>query len=151
MSTFKKLQQKKDEVLNFIAKLNPMRIGSVCEQYQHTKRKDGTRTKRGPYFMYTRKKEGKTVLASTWPILSKTPVAYPLRDPTTMIAVHCWMKERFRSCSKKCEANCPAVAHVENRDFVRSNIFKKMPLPCATASSAPKGFSLARELSLIHI
>lgn len=61
MPTLKKLLQKKNEVLDAIAKLKPMRIGSICEQYQHTKRKDGTRTKRGPYLMYTRKKEGKTV------------------------------------------------------------------------------------------
>lgn len=61
MSKFMSLQQKKTEILDAIASLEPMRVGSVCEQFQSTKRKDGTVTKRGPYAMYTRKKNGKTV------------------------------------------------------------------------------------------
>ena len=38
-----------------------MRRGSVCEQYQRSRRKDGTVTRRGPYAMYTLKRKGKTV------------------------------------------------------------------------------------------
>lgn len=61
MSTLKMLQQKKVDVLRAIASLDPMRMGSVCEQFQRTRRKDGTIAKRGPYTMYTRKKKGKSV------------------------------------------------------------------------------------------
>lgn len=61
MPEFKSLQQKKAGILDAIASLDPMRAGSVCEQFQRTKHKDGTLTKRGPYAMYTRKKNGKTV------------------------------------------------------------------------------------------
>ena len=61
MSTLKALQQKKTDLLDAIASLNPMRMGSVCAQFPTTKHKDGTTSKRGPYTMYTRKKNGKPV------------------------------------------------------------------------------------------
>lgn len=54
------LTQKKAEILKKIANLGPMRKGSVTEQFLETKRKDGSKTKRGPYLVYTFKEKGKT-------------------------------------------------------------------------------------------
>jgi len=56
----KAIREKNAEILKSIASLGAMRKGSVCEQFQFSRRKDGTRLKRGPYMMYTCKKNGKT-------------------------------------------------------------------------------------------
>jgi hypothetical protein len=61
MPARKKLHQRKEEILQAIASLKPMRKGSVCRQFQRTVRKKGPDTQRGPYPMYTCKKKGKTV------------------------------------------------------------------------------------------
>lgn len=55
------LQRKNAGILRTIASLGAMRKGSVCEQFQYSRREDGTRLKRGPYLMYTCKKKGKTL------------------------------------------------------------------------------------------
>ena len=56
----KAIQEKNAKILKSIASLGAMRKGSVCEQFQFLRRKDGSRLKRGPYLMYTCKKNGKT-------------------------------------------------------------------------------------------
>lgn len=48
-------------ILSEIARLGPMRKGSITQQYFKTKSKDGSTGQRGPYPLYTRKKQGKTV------------------------------------------------------------------------------------------
>ena len=61
MSTDRQLQQAQSKLIETLAELGPMRQGSVCEQFQRVRRKDGTIVQSGPYPMYTRKKHGKTV------------------------------------------------------------------------------------------
>lgn len=60
MRKTEKLTRKKLEILKEIAALEPMRKGSLTEQFLETKRKDGTISKRGPYLLYTFKEKGKT-------------------------------------------------------------------------------------------
>jgi len=44
-----------------IAALGSMRKGSVSEQFLETAHKDGSKTKRGPYILYTFKEKGRTI------------------------------------------------------------------------------------------
>jgi len=44
-----------------IAALEQIRRGSVVEQFVETTRKDGTKSRRGPYVLYSYKEKGKTV------------------------------------------------------------------------------------------
>lgn len=60
MTVENSLQNKRSGIIKEIAALGAMRKGSLCEQYQSTRRKDGTTTKRGPYVMYTFKRGTKT-------------------------------------------------------------------------------------------
>lgn len=61
MDELKKLQNHKKELLDQICKLKDMRQGSVVEQYFEVRRKDGTMSRQGPYFLYSYKKDGKTI------------------------------------------------------------------------------------------
>jgi len=54
------LEQKRQTLLQEIAALGPMRRGSLCERMLPQRRRDGSVRRRGPYAMYTFKKEGKT-------------------------------------------------------------------------------------------
>ena len=60
MDAIAQLENKKESLLQEIAALGPMRMGSVSERMQPTRRRDGTVYRRGPYTMYTYKKGGKT-------------------------------------------------------------------------------------------
>jgi len=61
MNNITKLTQRKTEIIKEIAALEPMRKGSLSEQFLETVRADGRKTKRGPYMVYTFKEKGKTV------------------------------------------------------------------------------------------
>jgi len=61
MPAHRKLQHRREEILEAMASLKPMRKGSLCQQFQRTRHKKGPSTRRGPYAMYTCKKKGKTV------------------------------------------------------------------------------------------
>lgn len=61
MGELERLLKKKKELLDQICKLKDMRQGSVVEQYFETKRKDGTMSRQGPYFLYSYKEGGKTI------------------------------------------------------------------------------------------
>ena len=61
MDSIAKLTKRRAEIVRQIAALPPMRRGTVSEQYLETVRKDGSRTKRGPYGVYTFKEKKKTV------------------------------------------------------------------------------------------
>lgn len=54
------LIKQQERILQEVAKLGPMRKGSVSEYSPTTVRKDGSRKSRGPYLVYTCKKKGKT-------------------------------------------------------------------------------------------
>ena len=56
-----RLTQRKDETLSHLAALGPMRKGSLTEQYVEVTLKDGSRSRRGPYTLYTCKDDGKTL------------------------------------------------------------------------------------------
>ena len=61
MNLTTQLQHKKQTLLQEIAALGPMRMGSISERMLPQRRRDGTVRRRGPYAMYTYKKEGKTL------------------------------------------------------------------------------------------
>lgn len=60
MRTFRKLAARRQRILEQIAALGPMRMGSITEQRLPYKRSDGSVRRRGPYFTYTFKRKGKT-------------------------------------------------------------------------------------------
>lgn len=61
MDATAQLEHKKQIILEQIAALGPMRMGSISERMQPTRRPDGSVHHRGPYMMYTYKKAGKTL------------------------------------------------------------------------------------------
>lgn len=61
MNEIEKLTQRKTQIVKEIASLKPMRKGSLNKQFLETVRKDGSKTKRGPYTIYTFKEKGKTI------------------------------------------------------------------------------------------
>jgi hypothetical protein len=60
METFRQLTRRRAQLLEEIAALGPMRMGSVCDHYLPVRRKDGSTARRGPYPTYTFKQGGKT-------------------------------------------------------------------------------------------
>jgi len=60
MDTVRQLSQERARLIEEIAALGPMRMGSICDHYLPTKRKDGSAYRRGPYPTYTFKRGGKT-------------------------------------------------------------------------------------------
>ena len=61
MQNIEMLRQRRDGILKEIASLEQMRRGSVCEQFIECVRKDGSKSTRGPYYLYTFKQKGKTI------------------------------------------------------------------------------------------
>jgi hypothetical protein len=55
------LQQQRQQLLQQLSGLEELRRGSLTEQFLMVKRKDGSRVKRGPYPLLTRKHGRKTV------------------------------------------------------------------------------------------
>jgi hypothetical protein len=55
------LQQQRQRILQQLSGLQELRRGSLTEQFLMVKRKDGSRVKRGPYPLLTRKQGQKTV------------------------------------------------------------------------------------------
>jgi len=60
MNSAEKLTQRKAEILKEIARLGPMRRGSVTDQFLTSTRRDGSKRKRGPYTVYSFKPTRKT-------------------------------------------------------------------------------------------
>lgn len=61
MSEIQRLRNRRAEILAELAHLEQMRRGSITEQYVVGTRRDGTKTRRGPYVLYSYKEKGKTV------------------------------------------------------------------------------------------
>ena len=61
MSQLEAWRARRQEVLAEVAGLERMRRGSVVEQYVDAVGRDGTWRRRGPYPLYTFKRQGKTV------------------------------------------------------------------------------------------
>ncbi len=55
------LRTRSGRILEEIARIGPMRKGSITHQWFKTKNKDGSTGQRGPYPLYSRKKKGKTI------------------------------------------------------------------------------------------
>jgi hypothetical protein len=60
MTSLSQLLNEREQLLDEMAQLGPMRKGSVSEFSIPSRRKDGTRQVRGPYLKYTVKKYNKT-------------------------------------------------------------------------------------------
>ena len=60
MDTVRNLTARRRQILEQIAALGPMRMGSITEQFLPYKRPDGSVGRRGPYLTYTFKRKGKT-------------------------------------------------------------------------------------------
>ena len=61
LSDYPNLQQHRQRLLQQLSGLQELRRGSLTEQFLVVKRKDGSRVKRGPYPLLTRKQGQKTV------------------------------------------------------------------------------------------
>lgn len=61
LSDYPNLQQQRQRLLQQLSGLQELRRGSLTEQFLMVKRKDGSRVKRGPYPLLTRKQGQKTV------------------------------------------------------------------------------------------
>lgn len=60
MESSRKLTARRVQILDQIAALGPMRMGSINEQMLPYKQPDGSIRRRGPYLTYTFKQGGKT-------------------------------------------------------------------------------------------
>ena len=60
-SNYPRLQQERERLLQQLSGLQELRRGSLTEQFLMVKRQDGSRVKRGPYPLFTRKQGSKTV------------------------------------------------------------------------------------------
>lgn len=60
-SDFPNLEHQRQALLRQLSGLAQLRRGSLTEQFLLVKRKDGSRVKRGPYPLLTRKQGSKTV------------------------------------------------------------------------------------------
>ena len=58
---YPRLQQQRQQLLQELSALQELRRGSLTEQFLLVKRQDGSRVKRGPYPLLTRKRGQKTV------------------------------------------------------------------------------------------
>jgi hypothetical protein len=58
---YPRIQQHRQQLLQQLSGLPEIRRGSLTEQFLMVKRKDGSRVKRGPYPLWTRKQGPKTV------------------------------------------------------------------------------------------
>lgn len=61
MKATEKLMARREAILEELAGIERMRRGSVTEQYVETVRADGSKGRRGPYFLYSFKEKKKTV------------------------------------------------------------------------------------------
>ena len=61
MSEVQKLRRRRKQILIELEQLEEIRRGSMVNQYVVTKKKDGSKGKRGPYPLYSYKDKGKTI------------------------------------------------------------------------------------------
>ena len=60
MDEYRQLIGQRAQIVDQIAAVGPMRMGSITEQHLPARRADGSIYRRGPYLTYTFKKDGKT-------------------------------------------------------------------------------------------
>ena len=61
MSEAQTLRKRRKQILVELEQLEEIRRGSMVSQYMITERKDGSKSKRGPYRLYSYKEKGKTI------------------------------------------------------------------------------------------
>lgn len=61
MDILERLRNRRTQIIREIEALEPMRKGSVVDQFVETARKDGSKSKRGPYPLYSYKDKGRTI------------------------------------------------------------------------------------------
>lgn len=61
MAELGNLRSRWRDILREMSTLSEMRRGSIIEQFMETVRPDGTKTRRGPYILYSYKEKNKTV------------------------------------------------------------------------------------------
>lgn len=61
MTTIEHLKLQRERILAELTQLQEIRRGSVVEQYVESTRPDGSKARRGPYFLYSYKEKGRTV------------------------------------------------------------------------------------------
>ena len=60
-SAYSNLEQQRQELLHQLVDLRELRRGSLTEQFLTVKHADGSKVKRGPYPLFSRKQANKTV------------------------------------------------------------------------------------------
>lgn len=61
MKTIESIEKRREEIIEEIRNIPSMRRGTINEQYLKVPRKDKESSLRGPYYVLTRKENGKTV------------------------------------------------------------------------------------------
>lgn len=61
MKTIESIEKRREEIIDEIRKISSMRRGTINEQYLKVPRKDKESSLRGPYYVLTRKENGRTV------------------------------------------------------------------------------------------
>lgn len=61
MKTIEQLETERQSILKELGELSEIRRGTISQQFVESIGKDGTKKRRGPYFLYTYKEKGKTV------------------------------------------------------------------------------------------
>lgn len=61
MNEIEALRNRRREILKEISELEQMRRGSVVEQFVEVVKADGSKTRRGPYALYSYKEKNKTI------------------------------------------------------------------------------------------
>ena len=61
MTQIQQLRKHRNQLVDELRDLEEIRRGSIVEQYVVARRKDGVKSRRGPYVLYSYKEKGKTV------------------------------------------------------------------------------------------
>ena len=61
MKMIESIEKRREEIIEEIINISSMRRGTINEQYLKVQRKDKESSLRGPYYVLTRKENGKTV------------------------------------------------------------------------------------------
>jgi len=61
MATLEELRRERKQLLEELTQLEEIRRGSVVEQFVESTRRDGSKSRRGPYILYSYKEKRKTI------------------------------------------------------------------------------------------
>lgn len=95
------LEAKREDILQQMASIRRMRRGTVNEQYFEVRQKDGSVSRRGPYFLYSRTEKGKSF---------SQRVTLEEADRYREETENC---RRFKELSSRCVMICEELAEAE--------------------------------------